>query len=507
MSSQRNEQLLREATEAAREGNRSEAKKLIRQILNNDDKDVKAWMLLYRVSDDTGEKRRALEKILALDPGNQRAQEALDKLSARIQQATEDEVAPGIDRRQLTRIGLLVGLVVVLLLGAVFIAITLSNNSRANEFAQQTLVAAQSTELSLTETAFAVQGTQSAADATAAFFAQNSPTPTATNTRLGPPTLPPEFTPTNTPLPAMTPTALPLPPGATGQIVAAGGLDIINDQYFYLYAFPLAGGAPRTLVSDVERRGRYVAGTQQTRIVYTLWSRQTFEFSLAQFDMTQGAITFLATLWETSAQVSGGNRLVEAQQPSITLDSSKVAFVGQDSQLRRQVYLLDFNDTDGDPLTRLTNDESNYSFPGISGDGGRIVVVRTDNNGNVDLVSLETATGQMRPVTTDGNAALETHPRFHPTENEIVYAAAPAVDGNHDLYIRAADGSGDVLNITSNTENSDEIFPVYSPDGRFIAFASNRTGKYNIFVYDRSDGSLYQVSNEPDSYYPGGWVE
>jgi Tol biopolymer transport system component len=40
-----------------------------------------------------------------------------------------------------------------------------------------------------------------------------------------------------------------------------------------------------------------------------------------------------------------------------------------------------------------------------------------------------------------------------------------------------------------------DIWPSFSPDGGKIAFTSNRTGNYNIFVMDENGGNLAQITN------------
>jgi hypothetical protein len=507
MSADRNEQLLREATELAREGDKAGARRLVKQILNKDDTNVKAWMLLYRVSEDRSEKRQALTRILELDPGNVRAQEALDKLDTRIQQAEEEEVAPGIGRGQLTRIIVALVLLTVIVLGGVFAVIAANNASRANEFAERTRVVVESTNISATETAFIVQQTQSAADATATFFAENSPTPTPTNTRVGPPTLPPTFTPTATLTPNVSPTPLPPPADAIGEIIAAGGPDLLNDGYYHLYALPANGGEPRQLTTDPGDRGRSPAGVDPTRIVYTIYSRATFEYSLASFNVTSGEIAFLSPLWANSPLATGQNLFLRADEAAVSRGGNLVAFTGETADNRRQLYIFDFNDLDGDPLRLPVVDQNTYNDPAFSPDGQRIIAVRSETaGGNVDLFQIDINAGQLQPITTDGIVTLESMPQYHPTQNEIVYAAKTSAEGNNDIFIRAADGTGQALNI-SRTDNADELHPVYSPDGRYIAFSSNRTGAYNVYVYDRNNGALSQLTSGNDNYYNGTWIE
>lgn len=64
--------------------------------------------------------------------------------------------------------------------------------------------------------------------------------------------------------------------------------------------------------------------------------------------------------------------------------------------------------------------------------------------------------------------------------------------GNYDIYIMNADGSGrhPLLNTDAN-----ERYPNFSPDGRFLAYASDEYGTYDIFVYDLQTGSRQRLTN------------
>ena len=53
------------------------------------------------------------------------------------------------------------------------------------------------------------------------------------------------------------------------------------------------------------------------------------------------------------------------------------------------------------------------------------------------------------------------------------------------IYTCALDGS-DITQLTSNAGNNEH--PTWSPDGKLIAFSSNRTGSYQIYIM-RADGS------------------
>ena len=49
------------------------------------------------------------------------------------------------------------------------------------------------------------------------------------------------------------------------------------------------------------------------------------------------------------------------------------------------------------------------------------------------------------------------------------------------------------VNLTPDTPNTNEILPVFSPDGQWIAFASDRGGEWNIYVI-KSDGSSEPIT-------------
>jgi len=39
-----------------------------------------------------------------------------------------------------------------------------------------------------------------------------------------------------------------------------------------------------------------------------------------------------------------------------------------------------------------------------------------------------------------------------------------------------------------------EIHPRFSPDGRFILFSSDRTGNWDVFIYEIASGEIFQVT-------------
>lgn len=68
------------------------------------------------------------------------------------------------------------------------------------------------------------------------------------------------------------------------------------------------------------------------------------------------------------------------------------------------------------------------------------------------------------------------------------------------IYTMNADGS-DVTAVTNSPGN--DLWPDLSTNGRYVAFASNRSGNNEIYVLDLRDGTLTNVSNSPaDDNWP-----
>ncbi|WP_054536622.1 tetratricopeptide repeat protein [Herpetosiphon geysericola] len=74
------ESILQLGIEAARAGDKEEARKLFRLLTRETPSDPQAWLWLAGVAEDREEKRAALEKVTELDPSNELARQGLEAL-------------------------------------------------------------------------------------------------------------------------------------------------------------------------------------------------------------------------------------------------------------------------------------------------------------------------------------------------------------------------------------------------------------------------------------------
>lgn len=500
MSNPLHDEMLREAVEAVRTGDRDKARKILEEVLQEDEENHHAWLFLARLADNPDEKRIGLTTVLQLDPGNKQARKLLDKLDANVKTKAEKEVIAGISRRMFNLlVGGTVAFVVFTMVGVV--ALALSNSASENrKRADATAAALNATQIQQQFTQGAIQAITAEFNLTLTQFAINSPTPTPSPTRsVG--TLPPTFTPEPT-LDLRRPTSLPTPSGLSGSIIAWSGRDVLNSGYLEIKAFSLNGSDVRDISTDFTR---YPSSHDGQRVVYTRYSRTSFRQWLELRDIESGATEDLSARWQ------GLDTINNPDMAHLSSNGTRVVFVGTSpSTNSTEVFLLALGSvTTGEPaLIRLTNDSANYSHPALSPDGSHVAVIRNLPGGEVpgpDVVVINVRNRTQLSLTNDGSATVESLPTWSPDGRSVAYAAATAAQPrNRDIYVVAVDGSG--LSFTAVASPADDAFPVYSPDGRYLVFASNRAQTYDLFVYEFSTQTTFQLTDTIDDDYPGSWV-
>jgi hypothetical protein len=160
-----------------------------------------------------------------------------------------------------------------------------------------------------------------------------------------------------------------------------------------------------------------------------------------------------------------------------------------------------------------------YSQPAISPDGNRVAVIRTDQAMS-DVWVIDIATGQETRITSDPLA--NSSPVWSSDGKQLAYVSMFPVENYSAIYRRAADGSGSEELIYKHTSGTAAVItdwsaagvlcfwagdamyalPVngdrkpiglvndkiaarggrFSPDGRFIAYSSNESGRFELYV-------------------------
>jgi Tol biopolymer transport system component len=143
------------------------------------------------------------------------------------------------------------------------------------------------------------------------------------------------------------------------------------------------------------------------------------------------------------------------------------------------------------PLNGLTT-------PSWSPDGKQLVFTGYDG-GVTDLFVVNADGSNLHRLTNDKYADLQ--PAWGPDGKTIAFATdrGPATDfdaltfGNLRIALFHLDrGTIDVLGHMDQGKN---INPAWAPDGRSLAFVSDRSGISNIFLYDFGDANIYQLTD------------
>ncbi len=205
--------------------------------------------------------------------------------------------------------------------------------------------------------------------------------------------------------------------------------------------------------------------------------------------------------------------------PSYSPDGKLITFA-HGSGGKSDVYLMAL---DGSGAHRLTTDGLDNSHPHWSPDGRRIVFNSSRTTPPGDRADPAREQDDIFSIALDGSD-LRQHTRcqtvctyafLSPDMAKIVYRKVTNTPGlnwdlseakrNSEIAVANADGSDERI-LTNNA--AFDGWPAWSPDGKHIAFASNRLGPANhgqIFVMSPDGSALRQVSTLPGSYVQPFW--
>ena len=171
------------------------------------------------------------------------------------------------------------------------------------------------------------------------------------------------------------------------------------------------------------------------------------------------------------------------EDPAWSPDGKKVAFV-QIQEGSERIFLMN---PDGSGAEALTPPDQRTIHPSWSADSRRVAYCTDDDEqppkkNPSQIYSIELAT---RHVTSLVSGGVNTFPVWSPDGRKLAFRRMLG-ESNSEVFVANADGSNPI-NITNNP--AFDGWPAWSPDGKRIAFASNR-GNQNYQIYTMNpDGS------------------
>ena len=166
--------------------------------------------------------------------------------------------------------------------------------------------------------------------------------------------------------------------------------------------------------------------------------------------------------------------------PSWAPDGSRIAFAS-DSEGVFNLYTIDAN---GRNRTRMTNSTGDDVQPDWSPDGRKIAFASDQASAVHQIYWMDVKTGHQQKLT---QSDFDTNfPRWSPDGAQVAYVSEVVVAtpraGGRQIWQANTDGTGLKSLITDGKFND---HPAVSPDGKQIAFTSDRDDTWNIFTFDR----------------------
>jgi Tol biopolymer transport system component len=141
---------------------------------------------------------------------------------------------------------------------------------------------------------------------------------------------------------------------------------------------------------------------------------------------------------------------------------------------------------------------SGVTTPSWSPDGKQLVFTGYDG-GVSDLFTIDRDGSDLRRLTSDKYGDL--HPVWSPDGKTIAFATdrGPGTDfktldfGN--FRIALYDLATGTVKVLDHMDQGKNVSPQWAPDGRSIAFVSDRSGVTDVFLYDLGDAEIYQLTD------------
>ncbi|MHC4532588.1 MAG: protein kinase domain-containing protein [Planctomycetota bacterium] len=299
-------------------------------------------------------------------------------------------------------------------------------------------------------------------------------------------------------------------PGAGYPQVLPGNKAVLISSKSDAMVFSLETGDKRILV----RGGQYVRYVPTGHLIYVrAGAIEAVPFNLTTFEVTGRPIPILEGVLLDS---SGGTGQCVGQ---LAFSEEGLLVYAPGSDIRRSIPT--WLDRQGN-IEPLSMPARLYGTLKLSPDGKRLAILVHELQSNIHIYDI--ARGMETKLTLEGG---NYYPLWTPDSERVVFSRRREVDGQYDLLWTPADGSGkpellhsgptrlapyswspdgkllavydyiefrdicDIFVLSLEGERKLEpiiqtqyskINPAFSPDGRWIAYSSNRDGKYQIYV-------------------------
>ncbi len=244
------------------------------------------------------------------------------------------------------------------------------------------------------------------------------------------------------------------------------------------------GGLPRsTPLMEITAGSFFPDGKT---VAYTRFNSYAFNWRRYRGG-SQGKISIYNMATNTYSELPHGRE--QSYFPMVV--GRSIYYTSDRNEATQNLYRYDLDKRSDTQITHFTDADVRYP----STDGKTIVYER---NGN--LYAYDVASGQTKDVAPKvPSENLAARPEMRSLASQISSisispsGARVAVEARGEIFSVPAK-AGDTRNIT-NSQGSRERFPTWSPDGKTIAYASDATGNYEVYVQPQLGGTPERLTN------------
>ncbi len=158
---------------------------------------------------------------------------------------------------------------------------------------------------------------------------------------------------------------------------------------------------------------------------------------------------------------------------------------------------------DGSHERHLTGGPADHHYPSLSNDGHRLLFVGNDGDRD-EIYSLDLSQASAAPRQITSPPLVAESPTWAPNGRTIAFSAILLGRTSYQIFTASSDGSRLVQLTHDQTAGSSQ--PVFSPDGRHIAYINGRAGDDRIWVMNADGSGQRALTAGPLDAYPS-WLD
>ncbi|MCL2389169.1 MAG: Tol-Pal system beta propeller repeat protein TolB, partial [Elusimicrobia bacterium] len=153
--------------------------------------------------------------------------------------------------------------------------------------------------------------------------------------------------------------------------------------------------------------------------------------------------------------------------------------------------------TQGEILRRLTEGRAIATSPTFAPNGREFAFI-SDRGGNPQIWLMSIEGGNLRRLDIPQSTAS---PAWSPRGDKIAFAMR-GPRGTFDIAVYELQTSR-IIRLTNNARSN--VNPTWSPDGRFLVFSSNRTGRWELYIMAIDGSGTRKLAEIPGNSFTPAW--